>query len=210
VALALAGCGGSTLPSFGEPQGSVLGEADLEGGDLIGYRQLTRDDFRGAAPRDRRHVDRVGAETFAIVKHDPGLRVSTRRANEKAPIVGKLENLRFRAWMDRSRSWWNPKPGSLPAPYILEHEQIHFALVELEARAMSAEGRELMSRSFEAKDQKTLQADIDEAIGEIMEEGMERLLETNRDFDEDTSGRYEPGEQKIWLRRVESALAAQK
>jgi len=206
----LIGCGGSALPSFGEPQGSVLGESELEGGDLIGYRRLTRDDFRGTAPGDGRHVDRVGAETFAVVKHDPGLRISALRSPGSSNLVGKIENLRFRAWMDRSRSWWNPKQGSLPAAYVLEHEQIHFALVELEARAMNAEGKALMNRSFEAKDSKKLEAEVDEAIGELMEEGMERLLEINRDFDEDTSGRYEPAKQKDWLRRVERALSAQK
>ena len=43
-------------------------------------------------------------------------------------------DLRFRAQMDRKCSWWNPKDLGFPQEYILEHEQIHFALCELGAR----------------------------------------------------------------------------
>jgi hypothetical protein len=212
VAAALVGCGGSTLPSYGEPQRVELGESAMQGGDLIRYRKLTRDDFRAPASAERgKHQDKIGAETFAIFKTDPELRISvTRPADPDKPRVAKVEKLRFQAWMDRSRSWWNPKPGVMPASYVLEHEQIHFALFELETVAMNAEGRELMQRTFEGDDEKKLVAKIEEAVNEIMEEGMERVLETSRDFDEDTSGRHEPKKQKEWLSRVERALAAQK
>ena len=94
--------------------------------------------------------------------------------------------------MDRSRSWWNPKPGQAPESYVLQHEQIHFALVEIEAGKMNVEGRSLMQRTFEAESSEEMQKDIEEAINEIVKEGMDRLLERSLEFDEDTSGRYEP------------------
>ena len=53
--------------------------------------------------------------------------------------------VRVRAQMDRRCSWWNPKDLGLPQEYILEHEQIHFAICELEARRLNTTLRELTS-----------------------------------------------------------------
>jgi hypothetical protein len=209
---ALVGCGGSTLPSYGAPQGSVLREEEFQGGDLIRYRALTRDDFRGSAPQGpaAEHVDKVGAQTFALVRHDPGVQFEGKEAtqpNGKRRTVGKIRNLVFRAWMDRSRSWWNPKKGQTPEDYVLEHEQIHFALVELESAVMNREGAALMQRTFEGTEREDLQQQIESAINEIVKDGMERLLEANRDFDEATSGRYDPKAQNEWWQRVQRGLA---
>ena len=191
-----------------------MSESEFQGGDLIRYRTLTRGDFRGRAPTGPAadHVDKVGAQTFALVKHDPGVGFSGKQTTGKGKkrIVGKIQNLHFRAWMDRSRSWWNPKASDTPESYVLQHEQIHFALVELEAVTMNAEGADLMQKTFEGDDEKELQADIEEAINTIVREGMERLLETNRDFDEETSARHDPKKQNAWWQRVQRQLAAQK
>jgi hypothetical protein len=191
-----------------------MSESELQGGDLIRYRTLTRNDFRGPAPTGpaANHVDKVGAQSFVLVKHDPGLefaRKSPTKAGEKR-IIGRVQKLHFRAWMDRSRSWWNPKPRDTPETYVLEHEQIHFALVELEAAAMNQAGRKLMQKTFAGDDEKKVQADVEEAISAVVREGMERLLETNRDFDEETSARHDPKQQNAWWQRVQRELAAQK
>ena len=192
----------------------MLSESEFQGGDLIRYRTLTRDDFRGPAPTGPAadHVDKVGAQTFALVKHDPGVGFAGKQTTEKGDkhIVGKIQNLHFRAWMDRSRSWWNPKPSNTPESYVLQHEQIHFALVELEAVTMNGEGAELMEQTFESDDEEELQAEIKKAINAVVREGLERLLETNRDFDEETSARYDPKQQNAWWQRVQRELAAQK
>jgi hypothetical protein len=192
----------------------LLQESEFQGGDLIRYRTLSRADFRGTAPSGPAadHADKVGAQTFSIVKHDPGVGFAgkqTTEPNGEKRIVGKIENLRFRAWMDRSRSWWNPKPGGAPESYVLQHEQIHFALVEIEAGVMNEEGKKLMKRTFESDDDEELQADVEAAINSIVKEGMERLLETSRDFDEDTSARYDPKKQSQWWHRVRRQLSAQ-
>jgi hypothetical protein len=209
----LLGCGGSSLPSYGVPQGNLLSEDDAAGGDLIPYRTLTRADFRGIAPSGpaAQHADKVGAQTFALVKHDPGVGFEgkeRRLPNGDREIEGKVQRLFFRAWMDRSRSWWNPKPGQAPDGYVLQHEQIHFALVQIQAGKMNEEGRSLMQRTFEGDSSETIQKDIEEAINEIVKEGMEHLLERSLEFDEDTSGRYEPGKQNDWYQRVQRELGA--
>jgi len=211
----LVGCGGSSLPSYGVPQGNVMSEAEAGDGDLISYRTLTRADFQGKAPTGpaEKHADKVGAQTFALVKHDPGVGFEGKErqlANGDREIRGKIKRLFFRAWMDRSRSWWNPKPGQAPDSYVLQHEQIHFALVEIEAGKMNVEGRSLMQRTFEAESSQEMQKDIEEAINEIVKEGMDRLLERSLEFDEDTSGRYEPVKQNEWYQRVQRELGAKR
>jgi hypothetical protein len=182
-------------------------------GDLIAYRTLTRADFLGKAPSGpaAKHADKVGAQTYTLVKHDPGLGFEgTERPlpNGKREIGGKIRRLFFRAWMDRSRSWWNPKPGQAPESYVLQHEQIHFALVQIEAGKMNVEGRSLMQRTFEGKSSEEIQEDVDEAINEIVKDGMDRLLERSLEFDEDTSGRYEPVKQNEWYELVKRELRA--
>jgi hypothetical protein len=209
---ALVACGGSRLPSYGAPQGELMSEGELQGADLIPYRTLTRADFRGSAPTGpaSEHTDHVGAQTFALVKHDPGVNFAGRELREpngESHVRGKIQNLNFRAWMDRSRSWWNPKPSAAPEGYVLQHEQIHFAMVEVEAGAMNREGAALMRRTFEGDDSKEVQRDVDAAIHEIVEGGMTHLLERSRDFDEDTSARYDPAKQNEWHARVERELA---
>jgi hypothetical protein len=80
--------------------------------------------------------------------------------------------------------------------------------VEIEAGKMNVEGRSLMQRTFEGESSETIQKDIQEAINEILREGNERLLERSLEFDEDTSGRYEPAKQNEWYERVQRELAA--
>ena len=46
-------------------------------------------------------------------------------------------------------AWWNDKIASEQPAYVLEHEQIHFAIFELEARALNARA-EAISRDMES------------------------------------------------------------
>jgi len=212
---ALVACGGSQLPSYGAPQGELMSEAEAGKGDLIEYRMLTRADFLGSAPMGEAaaHIDRMGAQTYALIKHDPGIGFAgkdTPLPKGNHEIRGKIQNLHYRAWMDRSRSWWNPKPGLAPESYVLQHEQIHFAIAEVEASAMNVEGAALMQRTFEGDDSKEIQKDVEEAINDIVKKGMDRLLARNLEFDEDTSARYEPKKQNEWWKRLERELAAKR
>ena len=48
--------------------------------------------------------------------------------------------------MDRECSWWNPQHIGLPHEYILEHEQIHFALFEIAARRLNQQVARIQER----------------------------------------------------------------
>lgn len=211
AALAVAAC--TTLPEFAAPKGWVIDPATLEGADLIAYRTLTRDDFRGAEPPAEfaAYTQWIGAATCAhlLTTPDTMLRVDpVRGADGAIRHRATSQRLRFVARMDRGCSWWNPRDVGLPEDYLLEHEQIHFALFELEARRLNRAVPEIEA-GLDAT------AESPEAAGELVRRQLEArisarmqdILERSRAFDEDTSMGHRPEVQRRWWQRVHEALA---
>ena len=209
----LAAC--SRLPSYARAQGSVMDAAALEGADLIEYRALTREDFRGEKPDGEaaQHMDAMGATTFAILRPDPSVRfliTETPEAKSNKRYRGKLDSrLHFRAQMDRNRSWWNPKLKEMPLEYVLQHEQIHFALAAIEAKQLNASsGAFTASVHAEGDSPDAVKSALDAQISDLIRGALDRLIEQNGKFDEDTSARYAPKRQADWWRRVQAELGA--
>jgi hypothetical protein len=202
----------SRLPAYGRPQGALMDPSSVNGADLIEYRTLTRHDFKGEKPVGdaAEHLDAVGALTYAIVRSDPMLKMvitSTRGPDGDTRYRGQVQGLHFRAEMDRTRSWWNPNLNEVSEAYVLKHEQIHFALVALEAQALNRSAVELAAKlhaegDSEAAVKEAVQAKLDQ----VLRDALDRLIDQNGKFDEDTSARYAPKKQDEWWRRVSSAL----
>ncbi len=204
--------GSGALPEFAAPQGRVLPmNASLEG-DLIAYRPLTRADFRGGAPPPHLapHREKLGAATCAYVVASPETRIRV------DPVVGEdgavrfhaaPQRLGFRALMDRDCSWWNTRQKLLPEDYVLEHEQIHFALFELAARRLDAESAAIAGSAVatRASPQEAV-LEVQEALQSELSAALETALERNRRFDEDTSMGFQPARQEEWLRQIRREL----
>ena len=95
-----------------------------------------------------------------------------------------------------------------PREYVLEHEQIHFALYEIKARRLNASAAAIAEKMRStASTPEEAQTRAQETLEEHMAEISEELIEQNREFDEDTSLGYKPERQKAWLERVTSELA---
>ena len=208
----LVGC--ATLPEYAAPKGGVVDAGKLDSSDVIGYRQLTRDDFRGTqAPAEFAPVaERVGAATCGQVRtsSDTIFSLNWRQAtptSEKRHWV-EVKKLSFLALMDRHCSWWNDKAAARAPGYVLQHEQIHFALYELGARKLNAEAdaikRDMVS---EGKSAAEVQARAEKALNLALVKATAELLSRNRDFDEDTSLGYRPDRQRAWLKKVTAELA---
>ncbi len=206
------GC--ATLPEYAAPKGGVVDSGKLDSSDVIGYRQLTRQDFRGthAPPEFAPVADRVGAATCGQVRTtaDTAFLLSWRQAtpsSEKQHWV-EVKKLGFMALMDRHCSWWNEKTASRAPAYVLQHEQIHFALYELGARKLNASvGAIKRDMSGEGKSQQAVQKHAQQALNEALQKATDELLERNRDFDQDTSLGYRPDRQRAWLKEVTDELA---
>jgi hypothetical protein len=200
----LAAC--SALPDHARPRGEVMEPAAYRATDTIRYRAITRADFRAAAPPAHvaEHAKSFGAFTCASIVPDGMTRVRFEPDRKPGTWLGRLENTSFHAEMDRGCSWWNPGKVPVPAAYVLEHEQIHFALTEIAARRLAARLREVGLRTDSPE---SAGAELQKRFDALLDASRAELLRTSTEFDEDTSGSYQPDRQARWLARVESELA---
>ncbi len=162
--------------------------AAIRSADLIPYRPLAASDF--LAPQvppevlASRHT--VGAYTCLTLVHDAPISVAPL---EDRPGVFRAElvQVNFRAYMNRGCSWLN-EGAPLPAGYIMEHEQIHFALWELQARRLNRDAPAI------AKEVEATERDPDRAVeatkdklARVLERALAELRKENLAFDGETS-----------------------
>jgi hypothetical protein len=207
-------CGCSTLPEYAAPKGGVVDAGKLDSTDVIGYRELTRADFRGtSAPTEFAAVaHRVGAATCGQVRTTPDTTFLLNWRQESPTSQRQhwveVKKLGFMALMDRRCSWWNDRLAGRAPGYVLQHEQIHFALYELGARKLNASVDALKrDMTAQGKSQEEVQAHAQRALNEALTSATEDLLDRNRDFDQDTSLGYRPDRQRSWLKKVLEELA---
>lgn len=202
------------MPEYAAPKGGVVDAGKLDSSDVISYRALTRADFRGTqAPTEFAAVaERVGAATCGQVRTtaDTLFLLNWRQESpdsQKQHWV-EVKKLGFMALMDRRCSWWNEKLAARAPEYVLQHEQIHFALYELGARQLNA-SVDSIKRGMTARgtSREEVQAQAQRALNEALTRATEDLLDRNRDFDQDTSLGYRPDRQRDWLRKVLTELA---
>jgi hypothetical protein len=203
---------GSNLPESAAPKGSLVDPSQLEDGDLIPYRKLTRADFKGTKvpPEFASVADQAGATTCGrIVTPDLELEVhGVKKASGAEHYKSKVRKLGFRALMDRKCSWWNDKVASDRPDYVLEHEQIHFAIFELGARQLNARSGEIArDMESEGSSPEELKEHALDVHTKAMQGALESIMERSHDFDEDTSLGYKPDRQKAWLKRITKELA---
>ena len=194
-----------TLPDYARPRVERVRAEDYQAGDVIRYRSVTRNDFRAEAPPAHAAgtADRMGAFTCANIVPDGSPQVSFSPGPEPGSMVARLDSVRFYAVMDRDCSWWNPKAVRDP-DYILQHEQIHFGLTELQARRLSAAMRDvrLVVRSPEQAAEQ-----MQRLYDQNAQESSEQLVRDSTRYDEETSFRSAPKAQARWLEYVERELA---
>ena len=211
VILTLLACSG--LPEYAAPTGGIVDPTSVDLSDIITYRTLAPSDFKASQPPPEQatYADRIGAATCGRIITTPETQVmmepvasgSGATAYRAAP-----HRLGFRAVMDRKCSWWNPKDLGLPRQYILEHEQIHFALFEIDTRRMNASVPELEQElSATAASPDAAAQSVQKRLEEYLLRELKRSLGRQREFDEDTSLGHEPEAQKRWWNRVQSELA---
>lgn len=210
IAAALVGC--SKLPDSAAPTGELIDPSQAALEDGITYRTLTRADFKGTRPPGpfARVADRVGAATCGQVLTTPDMRMLIhweKGSDGEARYRLSAKRLRFQALMDRQCSWWNDEVAAFAPAYVLEHEQIHFALYELGARRLNEKAAGIMrDMESEASTRAKVEKHAEEVLTEALQDAVEDIVEENREFDEDTSLGYKPARQKAWLERVNAEL----
>lgn len=209
-ALLLVGC--HKLPDYAAPKGGVVGASALDVGDVIGYRKLERSDFHGKRPPPEfaQAEKSLGAATCGQVRTSPDtlVLVHYQTGEGETRYWIEIKQLRFLALMDRRCSFWNDRVAAREPAYVLQHEQIHFALYELGARKLNAELPSIEQRMLaQGKSQAEVETHAQQALRDVLKHATDDMLEQNRAFDEDTSLGYRPDRQRAWLARVMRELA---
>ncbi len=166
--------------------------------EVVGYRLLTKEDFR--AGRSSKVWGNIahGAEICTLI----------------LPVEGSDEVPRFRAVMNPECSFWNDKVGPLgtlgglsgvsvvpgiptqqPDWYVLQHEQIHFAIMEVAARTLTKE----LSEAPAASRSQT-------AVTRAYQLAMAGADDRHARFDAATSGTFDPPRLGVWVRALEKEM----
>ena len=197
--LYFAGC--AQLPDYAQPHmSSQPFDPRLK---FFGYRQLQVEDFKAAAPSAtiRDHKDMINAHTSLSLRpvHDIRYIISPPNLNFGLYKV-YLQELHFRAVMIPERSWWNPELAPSKTTYVLQHEQIHFALMEIAARRLNKKLAETptLGGAISAADIYSLEILLTETVDKEIETSKNNTLKEHTAFDEETSLYYDPQQQQKW------------
>lgn len=195
----LVGC--SKLPAYSRPR--IESGRTLLSSNGIAYRDLVVSDFRAVVLPDdlRSHGQDLNAHTSVAISTAPGAKYvfSKKGGDERRLWCGRVENLAFTALMFPEKSWWRPTLAKDQDTYVLQHEQIHFAIMEIAARQLNrriVREREKLTACEAGSEAVTTK--MSDAIDRWMAEAQAETLRRHRNFDEDTSHRYAPKAQQRW------------
>jgi len=207
--LLLTGC--FQLPEYAQPHimETEKKQGGFEGG--ITYRKLTVDDFQALKlPEDMApHEKSIGAHVCSRIRVGKDSRFSITRGYINQ-YYGTIKHIVFEAVMNPECSWLNPDISGEKLGYVLEHEQIHFALMEIAAIKLTQDVRK-EAKNFIAV-QSTRQDTKNEIFAKIREMVLtanQAVLKEHKSFDDYTSLYFDPKAQRWWLYRVEDQLLKQ-
>jgi hypothetical protein len=199
------------LPEYARPRTikiDGLHEASKNG---FAYRPLTTDDFKASSLSDGQsvHAKNINAQSAILIRLTPDSKFKT----SPWPLwgqmnyLGSISHLAFEAVMIPQHSWWNPSMNPARKAYVLQHEQIHFALTELAARQLTRDSREWASKLLVVKQTpEQVYTEIFEQIQEKIRAALEANQKRHLEFDNDTSLSYNPKWQAWWFEKVEKEL----
>jgi hypothetical protein len=203
----LAGC--SRLPAYIQPRVEISDAS--RNSQVVSYRELTIADFRAPAlPKDLiSHKHDLNAHTSVAIRTRPEAKYLFSFEGSKAGQLrcGHAENLGFEAVMLPEKSWWSPTLAADKEAYVLQHEQVHFALMEVAARQLNrrAAVERVQLTACEA-DAEAVTNRISATIDRWMAESQQETLKQHGAFDEATSRLYALKVQQWWYDRAMKEL----
>lgn len=180
----------------------------------VPYRTLALSDFRARKPPSHleHHGNTVGAALCGqiIITDDSGFsaqRLTGADGNISYRI--RIRELGFRGEMLPGCSWWDPQLQTRSFHHVLQHEQVHFALIEIAARQLNVQAARLRA-TFEAiADTRELaEAAATDTIEAITMAALTRLRARHTRFDTESRHHILPEHQQyMWWQRVQKELA---
>ncbi|MFT5698393.1 MAG: hypothetical protein ACI8ZB_001248 [Desulforhopalus sp.] len=197
ISLFFSGC--AQLPEYAQPHLSV--EPFAPSLQFVGYRQLRVNDFKAAtpAPSIRDHSHMINAHTSVSLRPVTEIQyIITPPHSNFGLYKAYLQELTFKAIMVPNRSWWNPQLAPEKTTYVLQHEQIHFALMEIAARKLNKKMGLSGGQSVSATTRDTVEQLLMTAVEQEITATQKEILQEHTAFDEDTSLHYDPEHQQQW------------
>jgi len=199
------------LPEYARPRMVQTDELQKTLSTGFAYRPLTPDDFRATSLSEQMagHAERINAHAATLIRltADSSFRITSGDLYGQRYFFGKIERLAFEAIMLPDRSWWNPKIPANMRGYVLQHEQIHFALTEIAARQLTIDIQKWASDVLvmETTPQE-VRAELARQINDRINAAMKANLKRQEQFDEDTSLFFNRKWQQWWSSTVEEEL----
>jgi hypothetical protein len=211
--LLLAGC--PQLPEYARPRvaASAAGCRSVSTMSAFPYRALVIGDFRAPSlPAElSEHGNRFLAHSSIQIRPTAATKsvVSSAYSPYFDTVIwsGRIVAIGFEAVMLPDRSWWNPKVTGEQTAYVLQHEQIHFALVELAARRLTRRAQQDIANLFVVDSSRQgVEEQLEEKISALIQAEQAAILEEHTAFDEDASLYFDPKKQQQWFDRVSRKL----
>jgi hypothetical protein len=199
------------LPEYARPRMVQTEEPDKALATAFPFRPLTLDDFRATSLSEHQlaHGDRIKAHSAIMMRvtADSRFKITNGEFFGQRYFFGKVEHLAFEAVMLPNRSWWNPTLAPNMRGYVLQHEQIHFALTEIEARQLTRDTQKWASEVMVIQPTpQAVRTELFQQVKEKINAAMEANLKRQGKFDEDTSLSFNPRWQQWWFDTVEKEL----
>jgi hypothetical protein len=206
----IAGC--AQLPDYARPQFHIPENGSVVSRTGFAYRPLTVQDFQAASlpPEYSAHNHHINAHSCISIRpaEDSKARITQGVYGKQSFYVGSIPQVTFEAIFVPGCSWWNPDVPEGRKAYVLQHEQIHFALAELAARQLTRDAREALKDYLAINDSyREVQEELKTKLKDMAHAAMKASFEEHTDFDKDTSLRHDPRAQRWWLEEVEERLA---
>ncbi len=175
------------------------------------YRPLKPEDFRATSlpAHMSEHGEKIRAQSATTIRITADSKFSIKPWPFLGQIkyLGSINHIAFEAVMIPENSWWNPNLRGNMTAYVLQHEQIHFALTESAARKLTRDAREWAANLTVVKDTpQEVYAEVFQQIKGMIKSAMEANQKRHLNFDQDTSLSYSPVWQAWWLETVEKEL----
>jgi hypothetical protein len=199
------------LPDYARPR--VVQSADPERIESPGfsYRTLTREDFQAPhLPADYRHYQgSINAQACIRIrpKKSTQLKIIPESLFGQTVYVGHFTQIGYEALFIPSCSWWNPTIPKSKKAYVLQHEQVHFAISELVAQNASKEiWTEVKDYTSFGASAEEVASDLSGKMFEFTTKITKRNLMINTEFDNDTSMIFNPKAQQAWYGKIQKQL----
>lgn len=187
------------LPEFAQPHlSSQPFDPSIK---YVSYRQLSIDDFKAVTPSDtiKDHKHMINAHTSVSLRPVTEIQyIISPPHNNFGLYKAYLQELAFKAVMVPTRSWWNPQLAPEKTKYVLQHEQIHFALMEIAARDLNKKLSTSVGETVSGNNRKIVEKLLIDAVDKKMTATQKEILKEHTSFDEDTSLYYDPQRQQEW------------